>query len=246
MLVNYLVKRSAQPDFGDCGVLVAVALREGWRDSTTGGEKVAHGAHARQRLGKHGRTTTEKADPLSRTGLAFFRLARVWLLGDPIRPLVANLLAGYDQPVLLGQRATRTEHCANCMFQPTHLGHDLLQRRPALALEHRDHLAGLASLPRCTSFFRGGGGGRLFRAAGLLLRGRLRRRHVGRLWRNGGTNGGFLAFRNDLFRLGRFAGFQLGNWSGLGNLGSRSRFRNTCGFFGGGGSLAKALDRFPD
>jgi hypothetical protein len=79
---------------------------------------------------------------------------------------------------------------------------DLFQRGAAFALEHRDDLAGFAPLPGCASVR--GGDARLFRAGGLVLRGSLLRRHVGRWWRNGRSNVGFRAFRNDGFPQQRF------------------------------------------
>jgi len=121
---------------------------------------------------------------------------------DGVSPLVAHLFAGYRQPVVLRQRASSAEHGASCMFLPAHRGHDFLQRYTAFALEHCDNLAGFTALPRRTCFFRGRGGVRLFRLGGLLLRGRLRRRHVGRLWRNGGRNGGLRGLGNDRFGRG--------------------------------------------
>src|SRR5947209_4637323 len=35
---------------------------------------------------------------------------------DRVRPLVANLLADYDEPVVLRERATRTQHGARGVF----------------------------------------------------------------------------------------------------------------------------------
>src|ERR1039458_10079447 len=54
---------------------------------------------------------------------------------DGVDPLVANLLAGGDQPVLLRQGAARAEHGPGRMFLPFHGGHDLFQRGAARALE---------------------------------------------------------------------------------------------------------------
>ena len=98
-----------------------------------------------------------------------------------IRPLVAHLLAGHSQPVVLRNRSPGAQHGPSRMFLPLHCRHNLFQRCAAFTLEHRDHRAGLAAFARGTDFSRGGGYGRLFRLGSLLLRGWLRRRHVGRV-----------------------------------------------------------------
>jgi WD40 repeat protein len=115
---------------------------------------------------------------------------------DGVNALLADLLAGYDQPVLLRERAPGTQHGPGGVFQPAHLGHNLLQRCPARLFQHCNNQAVFTAFAGGASLLRGGRDRRLFRAAGLLLRARFRRRHVGRLWRNGGRDGGFLAFRN--------------------------------------------------
>src|ERR1700733_1175930 len=69
---------------------------------------------------------------------------------------------------------------------------------------------------------------------GVLLRGRLLRRDVARLWRNGSSNGGFRGFGNDSVRLSR---------DFLDLLANRSRFGNGRGFVvGSRRSLNEVLD----
>jgi hypothetical protein len=73
-----------------------------------------------------------------------------------------------------------------CFCQPIAVI-NLLKRYAGFTLEHRDHLAGLASLPRRAGVR--GGYGRFLGPGGLLRRGSLLWRHVGRLWRNGRIRG---------------------------------------------------------
>ena len=81
---------------------------------------------------------------------------------DRVDPLFANLLAGDDEPVILCERAAGAQHSPGGVLLPPHFIHDFLQGGASLALEHRDHQAGLAALPRGSRFFRYRRGGRFF------------------------------------------------------------------------------------
>jgi hypothetical protein len=157
---------------------------------------------------------------------------------DGVRPLVANFLAGNDQPVFLRQRAARAHHGPRGVRLPAHRGHNLLQCCAAFAFKYGDRLAGLASFPWCA-----GVGGRLalfFLPSGLPLRGSRLRRDVGRVWRNGRSRGEIGAVRNGRFRLSFLNPFGNGNRF-------RSIFGNRRRFVDGSRwSPAQALDRFPD
>src|SRR6185312_5724655 len=130
---------------------------------------------------------------------------------DGVGPLVANLLAGYDQPVLLRQRAARAQHGPPGVPLPAHRRHNFLQRRAAFALEHRDDLARLAALARRARrgcFLCGGGVAlrdkKVDVFGGLGLRESLLRRDVGRVWRNGRSRGGLRGRGKGCFGLSRF------------------------------------------
>jgi hypothetical protein len=107
---------------------------------------------------------------------------------DGVHPLVPNLLADHRNAMVLRQRTARAQQGPSGVLLPLHCGHDLLKRRTAFALEHRDHLAGLAALAGCARI---GGVGGLLRPGRLVLRGSHLRRNVGPLWRK--DRGGALA-----------------------------------------------------
>jgi len=46
---------------------------------------------------------------------------------DQVDPLLANLLTGHDQPVLLSQRAARAQHGPRGVLLPAHRSHNFLK-----------------------------------------------------------------------------------------------------------------------
>ena len=120
---------------------------------------------------------------------------------DGVGALIADHLAGYGQPVVLGQGAACAEHGPRGVLLPAHFGHDLFEGRAAFALEHLDYAAGLAF---CAGSFRGlFACGRFGLAGGLLGRRFLRGRNVGRLFADVGLRfGSGRLFRRSLFGSG--------------------------------------------
>ena len=99
---------------------------------------------------------------------------------DGVDPLVPDLLAGYDQPVFLRQGAARAQHGPGGVLPPSNGGHDLPSVVPPSRLSIA--ITWLVFLPSlgAPASFAGAATGAFFFTGSLLLRGRVRRRHVGR------------------------------------------------------------------
>ena len=160
------------------------------------------------------------------------------LLANSVSPLTALGFEALDgeSRLLHGAR----DEAPHRVLLPGHRRHNLGNRRAVLALQHRDHLRHLAALARALRFgglggFRGLGRG-LF-GGGLLRRGSLGGRNVGRLLRNGrsGAGSGLSAIAAGFNRDARF----------LDLIGNRSRFSYRRGFvcLAAAGAVSPRLSR---
>src|ERR1017187_3238507 len=143
------------------------------------------------------------------------------LLVDAVRAVALVGLEGLDAESGLLHRAGH--EAADCVFLPAHLVHDLLQGRAVLALEHGDHLGGLAALAGTLSL---GLRGPLGDFGGFLARGRLLGLG-GRVSLGLAALGAFLAFGRGLLGAGTLL------QGGLLRRNVRALCRNGGGVFGG-------------
>ena len=98
----------------------------------------------------HGSRTDEEKPAIGTCRAGLGRRESAILLGDAISPVALRVFEGFDLVAGLFQRAG--DHATNCMAFVIERAGQLVQRRPVLALKHRDYLGLLAALARRAGF----------------------------------------------------------------------------------------------